>query len=264
MRNLPFALPVLLLVGCPGTAAEVDSGVDAGTTLDTGVDASSIDAPVDDDAPEEDDDAGTLPDGSILPPRDSGDPFGDTGTLTAPDWVPIDVVLDEPCPQPTPCGGDVVGTWDVAGGCISVPSPTELLDVCPGATFEAEAEGRGRVTFDGSIARRTAQSEVRVHAFVPTLCAAGLGGCEGLEDIVQTSTPDSACVTTADGCICEGRVHYEIDDGDGYTIEGSSIVSATLMKRWDYCIEGDLTYYDVSEDASMREPGVIRLTPRGT
>ena len=38
---------------------------------------------------------------------------------------------------------------------------------------------------------------------------------------------------------------------DGYTTEGGQIVSATLMRRWDYCIDGDALRY---RDVSAREP----------
>ncbi len=53
-----------------------------------------------------------------------------------------------------------------------------------------------------------------------------------------------------------------IDDADGYAIEGNQIVSATLMKRWDYCVSGDaLRYRDVSSSGEL-EPGIIELGRR--
>lgn len=265
MRRLPFALPALLLVaGCPGPETVADAGFDGGTPIvDTGVDAPVIGEDSGIDAPSTDagTDAGApLPDGSILPPRDAGDPFGDTGTLPPPAWVPIEIAVDAACPAFTACGGDEVGTWDVTGGCLEIEGPGAVLEMCPGATFDVEARGRGRVTFDGDTAVRAAQSEIIATVFVPTLCASFVGGCPAIEDLIQMQTPDSACVTTTAGCVCEGRQHFVIDDADGYTIEGDQIVSATLMRRWDYCVmDGMLRYQDVSDEVASREPGIIEL-----
>lgn len=258
---LALSLP---LAGCPESMSSEDTGVDAPGSIDAGVDApppeidTGVDAPVM--MADSGTDAGMGRDGSLLPPFDAPSPFGDTGSLGDPMWVPLDVRTDGTmCPALTACGGDEVGTWDVTGGCFEVPG-ADMLDACPGATFEAVGQARGRVTFTGLFATRVAESEVTASVFVPTLCASFLGGCSAVEDAIQGQIPDSACVTVSDGCECEGRITYVIDDMDGYTTMDGQIISATGGRRWDYCIEdGALRYQDVTEGGGDREPGIIEL-----
>ena len=170
------------------------------------------------------------------------------------------------CAPLVPCGGDVVGTWDVTGACVEVPIPAALF-TCPGATAVGTGMGRGRVTFDGTTAFRTSQAVVSVEVFVPTVCAGFLGGCSALETMLQSSVPDSACVTETAGCRCAARQHFMIDDADGYTIDTATneIVSATLMKRWAYCITGGTLRYEDTTPAggpAPREEGIIELGRR--
>lgn len=222
-----------------------DLGSDAGTDVDAGTEV----------------DAGTASDGgSILPDYDAGDPFGDAGTLGTPGWVPLDVRVDGTmCTPLVACGGDEVGTWDVTGGCVDFPVPA-ALGRCPGATITASGRARGRVAFDGTIARRTAQSEVSAEVFIPSLCAGFAGGCPAIQTLIAMSLPDPVCVATAAGdCRCAARQTNVIDDGDAYTTMSNQIVSTTSGKRWDYCVTaGQLRYRDVSTTGSV-EPGIIEL-----
>jgi hypothetical protein len=259
MRTPLFASVLLLLSGCPASTS-VDAGADVPSAepdvpaaLDTGVepDAGAPDAP-DIDAPRSD--------APLLSPVDAGDPFGDTGTLGAPAWVDLDVLTGgETCPPLVPCGGDEVGTWDVTGGCIELPLGG-MLAVCPGATLDASGRARGRVVFDGTIARRIAQTEVVATLFLPAVCAGFVGGCAGIEERIRMQSPDTACVEDGAGnCDCAVRQIGGIDDGDLYTIEGNEIVSSTAGRRWEYCVEGtSLRYRDVTPTGE-REPGIIEL-----
>ena len=267
MNKLALRASLVLLTsalcGCPSTVEPVDVGVDTGEL--PGTDApEAMDAGVDAPLPVVDTggggtDAGERADGSLLPPTDVGDPFGDTGTVGPPAWVPVEVLTDgTPCPELVACGGDEVDTWDVTGGCFDLPIG-EMLSACPGATLSASGRARGRVTFTGTVANRIAQSEVTALAFVPAFCADFLGGCSAVQDLMRMQVMDSVCVDVGDGCDCEARLITTIDDGDAYTIEGNEIVSTASGKRWEYCVTGDeLRYRDVSP-MGMVEPGIINL-----
>lgn len=274
-QNLTRAfLSLSLLAGCGGGTAVEDAGLDAGSSADPDAFVAPADdafvAPADDafvatdDAPAMADAPSTSDSGSILPTYDGGDPFHDDGGLGDPAWVTVDVLTDgSTCPPLTACGGDVVGTWDVSGGCFELPLE-DMLSLCSGAAVtRREGQARGRVTFDGAFAHRVAQAEVVVEVFVPRICATLIGGCPAIETMIRDRVPDSVCVTEAGDCRCAVRQINSIDDADGYTIEGNQIVSASLGRRWDYCIEGDaLRYEDVTPGASSREPGIIDLTRR--
>jgi hypothetical protein len=273
--SLLLSCALLTLIACGESHDGADAGHDAGivVTIDAGRDAGPPSAdggtprldsatPVPDAAPPD-------RDGSLLPPIDGGNPFGDAGALGEPAWADVDVHYDgTECDALVPCGGDVVGTWDVTGGCFELPNIETMIALCPGATITTRtARARGRVSFDGTFARRLAQSEVEIEVFVPAICASFAGGCDGIETQVQMRVPDSACVASAAGdCTCAARQIGVIDDADAYTIEGNEIVSSTGAKRWAYCISGtagsrSLSYEDVSPSGT-REPGIIELGER--
>ncbi len=207
---------------------------------------------------------GSAGDGAILPPTDSGPLLDDAGALGEPAWSPLDVRAGTTCPALMACGGSEMGTWDVSGGCIEVPIPSQLMS-CPGARVSRTAgRARGRVTFASGFARRAAQWEVEVELAVPQLCASFVGGCNGIQTALRGAIADSACVTEANGdCRCAARQTGALRDADGYRTESNQIVSATLGKRWDYCVEGTrLRYRDTTPTTGAREPGIIELTRR--
>ncbi len=240
--------------------AVTDSAADA--DLDAGADVTEDVAP-DAVADTARTDAIVANDGSILPPVDAGNPFLDAGSLGEPAWVTVDVRTTTTCAPLTPCGGGVVGTWDVSGVCVEIPL-AGVLAACPSARVtRATGMARGRVIFDGVFARRQAQSQVEVDMTVPALCAAAVGGCAGLQGILRASVPDSACVATAAlDCNCAARQVTTINDADAYTLVGNDIVSSVLNKHWSYCVAGTtLTYQDTSPTGA-REPGIISLGRR--
>jgi hypothetical protein len=185
---------------------------------------------------------------------------GATTDLGDPPWVDVDLRTRGSCPALNACGGDVRGTWDVAGVCLEVPIEGALAQ-CPGARVTRRGgRARGRVTFGERLALRRAEWSAEVQVLIPAVCASFVGGCPGIQAAVRGVAPDTTCAATAAGdCDCTARQAGGLNDGDGYTTEGAQIVSATLMRRWDYCIEGDaLRYRDVSA-REPREPGVITL-----
>lgn len=235
----------------PGAEADVVTKGDA-TAADGALTETGPDVAVAEDA--------AVPDDALLPPYDAGDPFGDAGPLGTPAWAAVEVHVDGThCAPLTACGGDVLGTWDVAGGCFEYPPPAELSK-CPGATLTAVGQARGRVTFNGVIAARQAQSEVTTTLFVPAICATFVGGCGAIEMVVAASFPGAKCAANAKkDCECAARFTFDIDDGDLYAIEDDAIVSTSSGKRWEYCVSGQsLRYRDVSPSGSL-EPGIIQL-----
>lgn len=248
-------LALALAAGC--APASVSALIDAGAPSDTpAVDAGAMDVPAAQDVPATPADAGLLPPSDLGAfPRDSG--LGD------PPWVPVDVRTMMACEPLMACGGDVVGTWDVSGGCIEVPLG-EALGRCPGARVtRAEGRARGRVTFTGAVAIRAAQWSAEVEVFVPALCASFVGGCAGIQAAMRAVSPTAVCAAEGIGdCRCAARQTGELSDGDGYTTSRDQIVSATLQRRWDYCVRGARLRYRDASPTGPREPGIIELTRR--
>lgn len=271
--DAPAASDVGAPADAPASAADVPavsdlpSAVDATPSVDSppAVDApSSIDVAVTADVPPAVDVPPTTVDaGSILPPRDAGTfPF-DGGTLGDPSWVPLDVRVGGTCTPVAACGGAVLGTWDVSGGCVEVPLPSQIM-LCPGARVSRSAgRARGRVIFTPTIAYRASQWEVEAELFVPQICAALVGGCSAIEGFARPTFPDSRCVTEGRGdCRCAVRQSGTINDGDAYTTNGRQIVSVSGGRRWDYCTTGDRIRYNDASPGGFREPGPIELTRR--
>jgi len=238
---------------------------DTGTTLDSGVDVVAPDSAANDARPDgtpgtdSGSDAGmTIFDAGIV---DAANPFGDAGPLGPPPWVPLTVTTNS-CPAFTPCGGNVVGTWDVSGGCVEIPIGTALA-LCPTAVITNRSGiARGRVTFDAVTARRVAQSIIDVSAFVPTVCANFVGGCAGLQNTIRNEAPSAVCTTTPSGCDCVIHEEFTINDSDGYTTMFSEIIGTVSQKHWGYCIDQNALRYDDRSPSGSREPGIIDLVRR--
>ncbi|MGE3635747.1 MAG: hypothetical protein AB7P00_37930, partial [Sandaracinaceae bacterium] len=183
--------------------------------------------------------------------------------LPPPEWVALSVGAAGSCPAFTPCGGDVVGAWDVSAGCFEVDVETAIAS-CPGATVtRREGRGRGRVLFEaGGLAHRVAQSEVEVDTLIPALCAAFVS-CASIEATMRMAATEARCTTSAAGdCQCTATIRTSIDDTDAYTTAGDEIVSVSSGKRWEYCVTGDQLVYRDSSPAGPREPGTVDLTRR--
>ncbi|MEZ4392333.1 MAG: hypothetical protein R3A48_14695 [Polyangiales bacterium] len=180
-----------------------------------------------------------------------------------PPWVEVDVRTGGPCDPVTACGGEVEATWDVAGACIEVPLDETLMR-CPGASVTRRGgRARGRVTFGSRVARRSAEWSAEVETMIPAVCASFVGGCEAIQSAARLAVPDTTCETLASGaCRCLARQSGRIDDGDGYVTERGQIVSSSLGRRWDYCVQGDLLRYRDVSATGPREPGTITLRRR--
>jgi len=255
---------VALVVACGDDdgLAETDGGpgADAGTGgTDMAMESSDAAMPSD---------GGPLADGSP-PVADGGsatdagfDPFADAGELPVcgtPPTFAIDVVDPGGCPAFTACGGDEVGIWDFAGGCIEVD--LSAVSACAGATVTRKVGyGRGCVDFDGTFGRRVGQATVEIETHVPpSICT--LGGCMALQTQLRANGVTGAtCVDASDGgCDCEASTTNDLEQASSYTIEGNTIVVGS--RRWDYCISGDtMTYTDVT--LGTPEPGIYDLTKR--
>ena len=256
----------------PATATDAPPAIDVQVAVDVppSVDVPPADVPPSVDVPPAVDvpvaiDVPTAPTdaGSILPPRDAGPLPFDGGTLGDPSWVSLDVRVGGTCAPVAACGGPVLGTWDVSGGCIEVPLPSQFM-LCPGARVSRSAgRARGRVIFAPTIAYRASQWEVEAELFVPQTCATIVGGCSAIEGLVRPGFPDSRCVSEGAGnCRCAVRQSGTINDGDAYTTTSTQIVSTLSGRRWDYCVTGERIRYNDTSAGAVREPGPIQLTRR--
>jgi len=252
----------LVLTGCgddggPDDAGGIDGGgIDSGGTDAGGIDSGGVDGGGVD--------GGGTDGGGVDATADAPVSWPDSGSeLPPPEWAALTVGPAGSCDALTPCGGDVVGTWDVSGGCFEVDIES-AISMCPGAMVtRREGRGRGRVVFrsDG-FAHRVADAEVEADLFVPEICAR-FYSCAMIEAAMASFVTSASCTTEMTGdCNCTARQVTHIDDADAYTIEGNEIVSSTSGKRWQYCIEGDVLRYQDTSPSGPMEPGIPELTRR--
>lgn len=253
-------LAALALVGCGddtpledagnGRDAGVDAGggLDAGSGTDGGMDAGG------------DVDAGASDAGAT----DAHIDWPDGGGISDPVWVDLTVGPAGSCPGFTACGGDVVGTWDLNGGCFEIDIESAIA-TCPGARVTRRiGRGRGRVVFEASSAHRVAESVVEADTFFPAACTA-FYSCAMLETAMASVWTEARCTSMPSGdCNCTARQLTFIDDVDLYTLSTSTneIVGSVSGKRWEYCIAGARFDYRDSSATGTREPGDIELVRR--
>jgi len=253
------AFAALALVGC-GSDTPLE---DAGSGGDAGVDASgAIDGGGGADA-EPGADAGGSMDASASDAgvADAHIDWPDGGGISDPAWVDLTVGPVGSCPGFTPCGGDVVGTWDLNGGCFEIDIESAIAR-CPGARVTRRGRGRGRVVFEDSSAHRVAESIVEADTFFPMVCTA-FYSCAMLETAMAGLWTEAHCTSMPSGdCNCTARQITFIDDVDLYSIAGNEIVGGVSGKRWEYCIAGSRFDYRDSSPTGTREPGDIELVRR--
>lgn len=243
MRRVIFLIAMSATFGCGGDSS---TAADAATPDAAAPDGSTLDGSTPD---------GSTPDGSVVWPDGCGAP--------TPEWTPLTVGEPGTCEDFVACGGDIVGAWDLSGGCFEVAIMDALAD-CPGAAVtRREGRGRGCVEFgaDGQ-AHRVAESEVEIDLFVPALCA-GFVSCATIESQIRLTGVAADCPVDSDGgCRCAARLDTRIDQRDGYTTEADEIVGTVSGKRWQYCVAGDVLSYIDTSPSGMLEPGTVELTRR--
>lgn len=246
-----------LLDSSTGDTAVADSSASDSSVADSSVaDSSAGDSSVADTGT----DSGSPGDGGLT---DAALPWPTGCGSPAPAWADLTVVEPGECPAFTACGGDIVGAWDLSGGCFEI-AVNDAISSCPGAMVTRRAgRGRGCVDFgaDG-IAHRVAESEVNIDVFVPAICASFVS-CSMIESQLRTRGLDASCPADASGnCDCTTSLVTRIDDTDGYTTSGNEIIGTASGKHWGYCVAGtQMNYQDTSTSGTL-EPGTIELTKR--
>jgi hypothetical protein len=148
------------------------------------------------------------------------------------------------CQQLTPCGGDVVGTWAFAGGCIDDPL-AQSKSLCPTLQVNSEtASGSGSVTFAAGLVTRSYQTSYAMDVVVPTACLLGQP-CTQIETAFKAYIPNTTCQTVSTGCGCTGSLTSAAAQGSVYTLANNEVV--TGADHYAYCVTGtDMQYRHVA------------------
>jgi hypothetical protein len=147
------------------------------------------------------------------------------------------------CAAITPCGGNLVGTWQVKDTCLA---GMLTIDGCPTAktTFD-NVKASGTMTFNADL---TGSASITLTGGVtvglPASCTAGVS-CAAVEATFKaklaqdpTAPFSSVACTGTDPCSCAFVLKgAPMNDNDGYTTSGSVLTQSGSQS--DYCVAGD-------------------------
>jgi hypothetical protein len=158
------------------------------------------------------------------------------------------------CPL-TPCGGNVVGTWDYSGGCVDDPFPM-VKQFCPTAQVtNATGTIKGSVTFTANQVQRTATATTSATIVLPIECTQG-SPCSSFVNYL----PKGSTCTGSGTCSCSVTVNEQVSDSDSYTVNGNDIVTGT-GSTYNYCVSGNTMKYE-EVGANVKQHGIFELVKR--
>jgi hypothetical protein len=161
------------------------------------------------------------------------------------------------CNEFTPCGGDVVGSWEITETCID-PSVTVAIGDCSDTAVDYRSyEVDGEYVFDASgNVTVTFDSRFSYVWDIPRSCFSDYT-CTEMETLLNSATStgtstiefSATCPEAPTVCRCEITGSIAGTNVATYTTSGSTltIVSADSESTQQYCVDGD--------DLTMRAEG---------
>jgi hypothetical protein len=222
--------------GCSGSSTDGVTNADAGGA---GTDGSSTS------------DGGGGTDGSSA--ADAANDTGVDASLTG----PFATITYGSCSTFTACGGDVKGTWNVSGGCVSSDLFKAAKAQCAGITESAVVfQARGNVTADATTITRNTEVKFTAKLAIPSDCKAKVGGaCATVGSALifaglQTATCTDDAATS--GCNCDVGDTITDSSSNVYVTAGNTLTtgSGASARTFDYCAAGSkLTYLETTAKA---------------
>jgi hypothetical protein len=148
-----------------------------------------------------------------------------------------------------PCGGDVVGSWSLLGGCENIAEANaELQASCAGEAIRGFALSfSGQLTFNADSTYTTGNWRESVHASetVPLSCA-GAPSCASLNQTTSdaNSTTSISC-TGSTTCSCQiAATNNLTSDAGTFTVTGTSLTMSgpQTSGSFSYCVQGELLH----------------------
>jgi hypothetical protein len=198
---------------------------------------------------------------------DSGDKK-DSGDNNAPE-VPIAYGT---CPAFTKCGGEIVGSWKVSGGCLSSDTFAAAKDRCPGLTeSDVVIKASGTVVATATTVERKTTVKLSAKVTLPKdgcgflVPDCGLIGA-GLKSGQLPGTPkfdDATCTDGGTECNCTVAATVTEDKLDTYTVADGVLTTANPTRTFDYCVQGNKTTYTETTPAQGNAfvlPIIVEIT----
>lgn len=207
--------------------------------------------------PQNDTDGGTSGrvDSGASPRVDSGTGNGDgTGGLDGGVQITYGT-----CQTAAKCGGDLVGTWKITGGCLDKSTFAAARLSCPELVeSDVNIQASGTVSFTATETTRDTTQKLTAKIFVPTdsendQCPANGQGCAflgfGLTSGLggpELSFDKATCtdtMTPAKGCNCAVEKTVTDKRTQSYTATGGTLTTSSPTQTFDYCVNGGSSSY---------------------
>lgn len=162
------------------------------------------------------------------------------------------------CGMVEPCGGDIVGTWNVTGECInSMVLDPQTQAICAQASISnISISVSGSGTFNADLTYSLAENvTVMVTWNVPATCLAG-ETCDYFASMFQGQLPANTTFTCtgSSACTCTEAASGTADDNGTYALSGSNISVTSAVSgstsSGGYCVQGS-TLHLITLDATM-------------
>ena len=168
------------------------------------------------------------------------------------------------CPSVSPCGGDLVGTWQVTQACLS--GTEDLNSTCPGASATITSSFTGTVIYNSN---NTYTSMVTgggtTHFHYPGACLPAGYTCTQFSQLLMSVGSYSSvnCATDAASvCNCDAvTASLPTDESGTYTSSGVTVttVHSGSTSIGQYCIQGNVMYQmETPRDGGATEVVVLR------
>jgi hypothetical protein len=139
----------------------------------------------------------------------------------------------------TACGGDVVGTWTLSGGCVT-PSTLPRYTECEPVDIAVSVSPAGDLTLadDGSFTVNSLLFDAELDATVPKACLNEGESCTDNEI-------DDEGVEAGDACELNYGHDVFVRDPGSYTVDDTSNILALAddggfaVGNFEYCVDGD-------------------------
>ena len=201
---------------------------------------------------------------------DSGNNQGDKDASNDKDagFEGVDVTYGK-CPEFTKCGGDVAGSWMVAGGCVSDDAFAAAKVKCPGLEeSDVVIKANGTVVATATTIQRKTAVQVSAKIAVPKTCSpvpdCGLIAT-GLQSGAVPGAPKfekAKCTDSGANCDCDVLGTVTEDTDDEYTTSGNVLTTKDPERTFEYCAKADtITYTETTPPAkdSFTLPFVVEL-----
>ena len=171
------------------------------------------------------------------------------------------------CEDGEPCGGDIVGAWEVVETCLEDDEIPIDDEECPEMTLRVEdvtLEGTFEFDDDGTY-HVGGETSATIVISRPEECLNG-ASCDELEDAANDDAeaedrPELSCVDADDGCDCSTAIEEELDEDGHWETEDSTLTNVPDDEDDndnDYCVRGDdLWIRPVPEDQDAPEFSLV-------